>query len=84
VADQLQTNFAGDLRNILKCVFLVNASSSISTEEQDLEEGPVTAVSVEQETPSPPTGDNGKLMLSELRFQVLMAVSMKFIESSGM
>uniref|UniRef100_A0A146MEV2 Lateral signaling target protein 2 homolog n=1 Tax=Lygus hesperus TaxID=30085 RepID=A0A146MEV2_LYGHE len=26
VADQLQTNFAGDLRNILKAVFLVNAS----------------------------------------------------------
>lgn len=26
VADQLQTNFAGDLRNILKCVFLMNAT----------------------------------------------------------
>lgn len=26
VADQLQTNFAGDLRNILKAVFLINAS----------------------------------------------------------
>lgn len=26
VADQLQTNFAGDLRHILKCVFLINAA----------------------------------------------------------
>ncbi|KDR21180.1 Lateral signaling target protein 2-like protein [Zootermopsis nevadensis] len=58
VADQLQTNFAGDLRHILKCVFLMNASSSISTEEQDSEEGPVTAVSVEQESLSSPSGYN--------------------------
>nr|CAD7259061.1 unnamed protein product [Timema shepardi] len=28
VADQLQTNFAGDLRNILKSVFLINATCS--------------------------------------------------------
>lgn len=28
VADQLQTNFASDLRNILKSVFLINATSS--------------------------------------------------------
>lgn len=28
VADQLQTNFASDLRNILKSVFLINASST--------------------------------------------------------
>ncbi|CAG0883015.1 unnamed protein product [Cyprideis torosa] len=26
VADQLQTNFAGDLRNILRCVFVINSS----------------------------------------------------------
>lgn len=58
VADQLQTNFAGDLRHILKCVFLMSASSSISTEEQDLEESPVTTVSVEPESPSSPSGDN--------------------------
>ncbi|KAF5303154.1 hypothetical protein FQR65_LT08317 [Abscondita terminalis] len=31
VADQLQTNFASDLRNILKAVFLINASDSIAT-----------------------------------------------------
>nr|CAD7407011.1 unnamed protein product [Timema cristinae] len=31
VADQLQTNFAGDLRNILKSVFLINASCSASS-----------------------------------------------------
>jgi len=42
----------------------MSASSSISTEEQDLEESPVTTVSVEQEPPSP-SGDNGKWMLSD-------------------
>lgn len=31
VADQLQTNFASDLRNILKAVFLMNASDSNET-----------------------------------------------------
>lgn len=34
VADQLQTNFASDLRNILKCVFLMNSSQAI----EDIEE----------------------------------------------
>ena len=63
VADQLQTNFAGDLRHILKCVFLISASSSMSTEEEDLEERPVTTLSVEQEQPLLPLGDNGKQML---------------------
>ncbi|XP_034189441.2 lateral signaling target protein 2 homolog isoform X1 [Osmia lignaria lignaria] len=29
VADQLQTNFASDLRNILKCVFLMNSSQTV-------------------------------------------------------
>ncbi|GLH03460.1 Lateral signaling target protein 2 homolog [Gryllus bimaculatus] len=40
VADQLQTNFAGDLRNILKCVFLMSAVSngSSSSLENDSEE----------------------------------------------
>lgn len=32
VADQLQTNFAGDLRNILKCVFQMSASHSSDDE----------------------------------------------------
>jgi hypothetical protein len=41
----------------------MSASSSISTEEQDLEESPVTTVSVESESPSSPSGDNGKSML---------------------
>lgn len=58
VADQLQTNFAGDLRHILKCVFLISASHTISTEEEDLEERPVTALSVEQEQPLLPLGDD--------------------------
>jgi len=35
VADQLQTNFAGDLRNILKCVFQMNASEQPEQEDQD-------------------------------------------------
>ncbi|XP_046382852.1 lateral signaling target protein 2 homolog isoform X2 [Ischnura elegans] len=35
VADQLQTNFAGDLRNILKCVFLVNSSPIVPQEEEE-------------------------------------------------
>ena len=63
VADQLQTNFAGDLRHILKCVFLMSASSSMSTEEEDLEERPVTTLAVEQEQPVLSVGDNGKQML---------------------
>lgn len=33
VADQLQTNFASDLRNILKAVFLINTSDSNETTE---------------------------------------------------
>ncbi|XP_003427880.1 lateral signaling target protein 2 homolog isoform X2 [Nasonia vitripennis] len=34
VADQLQTNFASDLRNILKCVFLMNSSQPANEEEK--------------------------------------------------
>lgn len=34
VADQLQTNFASDLRNILKCVFLMNSSQTIEDTEE--------------------------------------------------
>ncbi|XP_066140237.1 lateral signaling target protein 2 homolog isoform X1 [Euwallacea fornicatus] len=37
VADQLQTNFACDLRNILKSVFLINASDSTETSTKSLE-----------------------------------------------
>ncbi|XP_015119793.1 lateral signaling target protein 2 homolog isoform X2 [Diachasma alloeum] len=33
VADQLQTNFASDLRNILKCVFLMNSTQVESSDE---------------------------------------------------
>lgn len=33
VADQLQTNFAGDLRHILKCVFLINAAEDRTTDD---------------------------------------------------
>jgi hypothetical protein len=41
----------------------MSASNNISTEEQDLEESPVTTVSVEPESSLSPSGDNGKLML---------------------
>ncbi|TGZ49204.1 lateral signaling target protein 2 homolog [Temnothorax longispinosus] len=34
VADQLQTNFASDLRNILKCVFLMNSSQTVEDTEE--------------------------------------------------
>lgn len=35
VADQLQTNFAGDLRNILKAVFSMNATETESEDEAE-------------------------------------------------
>ncbi|XP_015585558.1 uncharacterized protein LOC107263156 isoform X2 [Cephus cinctus] len=38
VADQLQTNFASDLRNILKCVFLMNSSQTTDETEEKSEE----------------------------------------------
>ncbi|KAJ4450718.1 hypothetical protein ANN_02148 [Periplaneta americana] len=63
VADQLQTNFAGDLRHILKCVFLMSASNT-NVEDDDLEESPVTTETVEQGPPSPPPGDSGELEIS--------------------
>jgi hypothetical protein len=41
VADQLQTNFAGDLRNILKAVFLIHASDK---SEYDISDDPNTGM----------------------------------------
>jgi hypothetical protein len=41
----------------------MSASNSMSTEEEDMEERPVTTLSVEQEQPLLPLGDNGKQML---------------------
>lgn len=38
VADQLQTNFASDLRNILKCVFLMNSSQIVEDTEGSKDE----------------------------------------------
>lgn len=46
VADQLQTNFASDLRNILKCVFLMNSSQMI----EELESKDQNLVSTNQST----------------------------------
>nr|XP_023014334.1 lateral signaling target protein 2 homolog [Leptinotarsa decemlineata] len=51
VADQLQTNFACDLRNILKSVFLINTSSPESAKTL---ESPSLDVSIEYH---PPEGD---------------------------
>ncbi|XP_029678817.1 lateral signaling target protein 2 homolog isoform X2 [Formica exsecta] len=42
VADQLQTNFASDLRNILKCVFLMNSSQIIEDTEGSKDESSVS------------------------------------------
>jgi len=50
VADQLQTNFASDLRNILKCVFLMNSSQMM--EEDDGPKDPNSA-SANQSADSP-------------------------------
>lgn len=38
MADQLQTNFASDLRNILKCVFLMNSSQAVEDTEESKDE----------------------------------------------
>ena len=38
VADQLQTNFAADLRNILKAVFLLNQTSEDEPETDEIKE----------------------------------------------
>lgn len=46
MADQLQTNFASDLRNILKCVFLMNSSQTVEDgemkDESSVSENPVS------------------------------------------
>jgi len=41
----------------------MSASNSMSTEKEDLEEMPVTTLSVEQERPLLPVADNGKQMI---------------------
>lgn len=46
VADQLQTNFAGDLRNILKCVFQMSASHNANDERLADDDG----ANIEEET----------------------------------
>lgn len=55
VADQLQTNFASDLRNILKCVFLMNSSqttdSDTKVEEEEEEDEALTPTELERVFP---------------------------------
>lgn len=55
VADQLQTNFASDLRNILKCVFLMNSSQTI--EDEDTKEESLT-LGDQSASPLNDTGSN--------------------------
>lgn len=52
MADQLQTNFASDLRNILKCVFLMNSSQSANEEENAEEKQQPPASPVDLDEPS--------------------------------
>jgi hypothetical protein len=56
VADQLQTNFAGDLRNILKCVFLMNASEQVEVEKERVETTTVEEGVLEEDALSIDTG----------------------------
>ena len=53
VADQLQTNFASDLRNILKCVFLMNSSQATNEDEEE-----ETKQHEEEQPPSSPVDSN--------------------------
>lgn len=60
VADQLQTNFASDLRNILKCVFLMNSSQIIEDAESKAQSSVTTNESTMDNTlnETMETGDN--------------------------
>lgn len=46
VADQLQTNFAGDLRHILKSVFLINASENKIDQDEELPDIPPGSLNI--------------------------------------
>lgn len=50
VADQLQTNFASDLRNILKCVFLMNSSQAIEDTEESKDQNLASTVNAPIDT----------------------------------
>lgn len=52
VADQLQTNFASDLRNILKCVFLMNSTQTASEEESVEDKPPASPVDLDEPSSS--------------------------------
>ncbi|XP_014470609.1 PREDICTED: lateral signaling target protein 2 homolog isoform X2 [Dinoponera quadriceps] len=59
VADQLQTNFASDLRNILKCVFLMNSSQIIEdAESKDRENSADQSTTDNTLSEAMETGDN--------------------------
>jgi hypothetical protein len=60
----------------------MSASHNISTEEEDLEEGPVTALSVEQEQPLLALGDNGNAVLSTCLVHVDCMECLQNIKSS--
>lgn len=50
MADQLQTNFASDLRNILKCVFLMNSSQAIEDTEEPKDQNLAPTVNASVDT----------------------------------
>ena len=59
VADQLQTNFASDLRNILKCVFLMNSTQSANEDEPEQEEKRDSESPPSPVESNPPSGNEG-------------------------
>ena len=52
VADQLQTNYASDLRHILKCVFECNADSPYATVPAAVESAHVDETAVQEDAQS--------------------------------
>lgn len=69
VADQLQTNFASDLRNILKCVFLMNSSQTSDSDtkvEEEEEDEVLTPIETDRNFPeSFNTTENNENLIQE-------------------
>lgn len=78
VADQLQTNFASDLRNILKCVFLMNSSQVM----EDVESKEQISVSTNQSTTNNPLNDTAEVEDNHDRQEQLPEYEADMIETS--
>lgn len=61
VADQLQTNFAADLRNILKSVFLMNQTPDEPEPEPEPEPAPEAKCDIEYAATEDQVIQNGEL-----------------------